>query len=113
MYLSELGHSELVQRLFEKMTFFLVDPIPPSCRLRRHQRRAAAELTLHHHRAAAASAAALPLPLPPPCRRAARPVSADPTHNNQIEKWMDGGQHDERGGVDDTRQGGQGPTTAR
>ncbi len=28
MYLSELGYSELVQRLFEKMTFFLVDPLP-------------------------------------------------------------------------------------
>ncbi len=27
MYLSELGYSELVQRLFEKMTFFLVDPL--------------------------------------------------------------------------------------
>jgi hypothetical protein len=26
MYLSELGYSELVHRLFEKMTFFLVDP---------------------------------------------------------------------------------------
>jgi hypothetical protein len=29
MYLSELGYSELVQRLFEKMTFFLVDPLIP------------------------------------------------------------------------------------
>jgi hypothetical protein len=28
MYLSEFGYSELVQRLFEKMTFFLVDPLP-------------------------------------------------------------------------------------
>jgi hypothetical protein len=27
MYLSELGYSELVQRLFEKMAFFLVDPL--------------------------------------------------------------------------------------
>jgi hypothetical protein len=27
MYLSEMGYSELVQRLFEKMTFFLVDPL--------------------------------------------------------------------------------------
>ena len=26
--LSELGYSELVQRLFEKMTFFHVDPLP-------------------------------------------------------------------------------------
>ena len=26
--LSKLGYSELVQRLFEKMTFFLVDPLP-------------------------------------------------------------------------------------
>jgi len=25
--LSEMGYSELVQRLFEKMTFFLVDPL--------------------------------------------------------------------------------------
>ena len=39
MFLSELGYSELVQRLFEKMTFFLVDPLevlsvepPTSCR---------------------------------------------------------------------------------
>ena len=29
MFLSELGYSELVQRLFEKMTFFLVDPLLP------------------------------------------------------------------------------------
>jgi hypothetical protein len=28
--LSELGYSELVQRLFEKMTFFRVDPLTPS-----------------------------------------------------------------------------------
>ncbi len=27
MFLSKLGFSELVQRLFEKMTFFLVDPL--------------------------------------------------------------------------------------
>jgi hypothetical protein len=27
MFLSELGYSELVQRLFEKMTFFHVDPL--------------------------------------------------------------------------------------
>ena len=27
MFLNELGYSELVQRLFEKMTFFLVDPL--------------------------------------------------------------------------------------
>ena len=27
MFLSELGYSELVQRLFEKMTFFLLDPL--------------------------------------------------------------------------------------
>ena len=27
--LSEMGYSELVQRLFEKMTFFLVDPLLP------------------------------------------------------------------------------------
>ena len=27
MFLSEMGYSELVQRLFEKMTFFLVDPL--------------------------------------------------------------------------------------
>jgi hypothetical protein len=27
MFLSELGYSELVQRLFEKMTFFRVDPL--------------------------------------------------------------------------------------
>jgi hypothetical protein len=27
MYLSEMGYSELVQRLYEKMTFFLVDPL--------------------------------------------------------------------------------------
>ena len=26
MFLSKLGYSELVQRIFEKMTFFLVDP---------------------------------------------------------------------------------------
>jgi hypothetical protein len=30
MFLSKLGYSELVQRLFEKMTFFLVDPLSPS-----------------------------------------------------------------------------------
>ncbi len=30
--------------------------------------------------------------------RQPRPVSADPTHNNQIEKRVGGGQHDERGG---------------
>ena len=29
MFLSKLGYSELVQRLFEKMTFFLVDPLAP------------------------------------------------------------------------------------
>jgi hypothetical protein len=29
MFLSKLGYSELVQRIFEKMTFFLVDPLPP------------------------------------------------------------------------------------
>ena len=28
MFLSKLEYSELVQRLFEKMTFFLVDPLP-------------------------------------------------------------------------------------
>ena len=28
MFLSKLGYSELVQRVFEKMTFFLVDPLP-------------------------------------------------------------------------------------
>jgi hypothetical protein len=28
MFLSKLGYSELVQRLFEKMAFFLVDPLP-------------------------------------------------------------------------------------
>jgi hypothetical protein len=27
MYLSELGYSELVQRLFEKLAFFRVDPL--------------------------------------------------------------------------------------
>ena len=27
MFLSKLGYSESVQRLFEKMTFFLVDPL--------------------------------------------------------------------------------------
>ncbi len=27
MFLSKLGYSELVQRLFEKMTFSLVDPL--------------------------------------------------------------------------------------
>ena len=27
MFLSKLGYSELVQRLFEKMTFFRVDPL--------------------------------------------------------------------------------------
>ena len=27
MFLSELGYSEFVQRLFEKMTFFHVDPL--------------------------------------------------------------------------------------
>ncbi len=27
MFLSKLGYSELVQRLFETMTFFLVDPL--------------------------------------------------------------------------------------
>ena len=27
MFLSKLGYSELVQRLFEKMTFFLMDPL--------------------------------------------------------------------------------------
>ena len=27
MFLSKLGYSELVQRIFEKMTFFLVDPL--------------------------------------------------------------------------------------
>ncbi len=32
--LSELGYSELVQRLFEKMTFFRVDPLL-SCAMRR------------------------------------------------------------------------------
>jgi len=30
MFLGKLGYSELVQRLFEKMTFFLVDPLPQS-----------------------------------------------------------------------------------
>ena len=29
MFLSKLRYSELVQRLFEKMTFFLVDPLSP------------------------------------------------------------------------------------
>ena len=28
MFLSKLGYSELIQRLFEKMAFFLVDPLP-------------------------------------------------------------------------------------
>jgi hypothetical protein len=27
MFLSKLGYSELIQRLFEIMTFFLVDPL--------------------------------------------------------------------------------------
>jgi hypothetical protein len=27
MFLSKLGYSELVQRLFENITFFLVDPL--------------------------------------------------------------------------------------
>jgi hypothetical protein len=27
MFLSKLGYSELIQRLFEKMAFFLVDPL--------------------------------------------------------------------------------------
>ena len=31
MFLSKLEYSELVQRLFEKMTFFLVDPLPENC----------------------------------------------------------------------------------
>jgi hypothetical protein len=30
--------------------------------------------------------------------RQPRPVSANPTHNNQIEKRVSGGQHNERGG---------------
>jgi len=34
MFLSKLGYSELVQGLFEKMTFFLVDPLA-RCPLRR------------------------------------------------------------------------------
>jgi hypothetical protein len=29
-----------------------------------------------------------------------RPISANPTHNNQIEKWVGSRQHDERRGVD-------------
>ena len=32
MFLSKLGYSELVQRIFEKMTFFLVDPLSSSSR---------------------------------------------------------------------------------
>ncbi len=36
------------------------------------------------------------------------PISADPTHNNQIEKRVGGGQHDERGGGVDTRGKGGG-----
>jgi len=31
MFLSKLGYSELVQRLFEKMTFSLVDPLLVGC----------------------------------------------------------------------------------
>jgi hypothetical protein len=34
-------------------------------------------------------------------------------HNNQIEKRVGGGQHDEREGVDDARQGGKGLPMAR
>jgi hypothetical protein len=37
-----------------------------------------------------------------------RPISANPTHNNQIEKWVGGGQHDERGGADARGKGGGG-----
>ncbi len=33
MFLSEMGYSELVQRLFEKMTFFLVDLLPKGIRI--------------------------------------------------------------------------------
>jgi hypothetical protein len=45
--------------------------------------------------------------------RQPRPISADPTHNNQIEKQAGGRQHNEMGGVDDARQGGKGLMTAR
>jgi hypothetical protein len=40
--------------------------------------------------------------------RRPRPISANPTHNNQIEKRVGGGQHDERGGVDARGKGGGG-----
>ena len=30
MFLSKLGYSELVQRIFEKITFFRVDPLVPT-----------------------------------------------------------------------------------
>jgi hypothetical protein len=36
------------------------------------------------------------------------PVSANSTHNNQIEKRAGGRQQDEKGGVDNARQGGKG-----
>ena len=40
--------------------------------------------------------------------RRPHPVSADPTHNNQIEKRVGSGQHNERGGVDVQGKGGGG-----
>jgi hypothetical protein len=40
--------------------------------------------------------------------RQLRPVSANPTHNNQIEKQVGGRQHDERGGMDARGKGGGG-----
>jgi len=60
MILSKLGYSELVQRLFEKMTFFLVDPLL----LRRHLLCQIAALPLLScHCCAATSIAAQPPPL--------------------------------------------------
>jgi len=46
MFLSKLGYSELVQRLFEKMTIFLVAPLPQENPMKRSPtRRMGAEVT--------------------------------------------------------------------
>ena len=45
IFLSKLGYSELVQRIFEKMTVFLVDPLV--CRRRCHLRSSAAAFAAH------------------------------------------------------------------
>ena len=38
MFLSKLGYSELVQRIFEKITFFRVDPLTElHCEFHRHE----------------------------------------------------------------------------